>query len=71
MTYVNKNKNRNMAREMISQSKDSIMNQAARMDNEIIDILITAGILIPDLTGEYKINTQKYFGTFSVREVKK
>ena len=38
--------------------------------NNVLNILIESGNLVMDQDGEYRINTGKYFGTYTTRKVK-
>jgi gentisate 1,2-dioxygenase len=38
--------------------------------NNVLNILIESGTLVMDQEGEYRINTGKYFGTYTTRKVK-
>ncbi len=38
--------------------------------NTLFNILIESGNLVIDQNGEYRVNTGKYFGTYTTRKVK-
>ena len=62
--------NRKVDRDYVSRGFDSSRNYADRIatekTNELVDILIEAGILVLDIEGEYRFDTDNYIGTFSV-----
>jgi hypothetical protein len=62
--------NRKVDREYVGRISDSSRNYADRISsektNELIDILIQAGILVMDINGPHRVQTNNFLGTFKV-----
>lgn len=50
-------------------SRDGAVREAKEMHDELVDILIEAGILELSLDGEYTFSTDNYTGRFDVRSL--